>query len=154
MDIEVIKELMQAFKEAELSQFELKSDEFELKLGKEAATINTMMGTVSPSQIQLGQMSENPNFTQPIMQSEVNTPKDVTKSIKAPIVGTFYRADSPKAQPFVEIGDYVHKGDVVCIIEAMKLMNEVEAEEEGEVVEILVQNEEMVEYNQPLIILK
>ena len=76
------------------------------------------------------------------------------KTIKAPIVGTFYRAGSPSGKPFVEVGSFVHKGDVICVIEAMKLMNEVEAEEEGEVVEILVENEEMVEYNQPLIVLR
>ena len=96
-----------------------------------------------------GQISEGK------VQTVENTDSKATlKSIKSPIVGTFYRAKSPTATPFVEVGSYVHKGDVVCIVEAMKLMNEVEAEEEGEVIEILVGNEEMVEYNQPLILLK
>ena len=77
-----------------------------------------------------------------------------TKAITSPMVGTFYSASSPKAKPFVEIGTKVKKGDVVCVIEAMKLMNEVEAEIEGEVVEILALNESMVEFGQPLFILK
>ena len=71
-------------------------------------------------------------------------------TIEAPMVGTFYRAPSPDAQPFVREGDRVKKGQVVCIVEAMKLMNEIEAESEGKIEEILVQNGEHVEYGQHL----
>lgn len=70
--------------------------------------------------------------------------------IKSPMVGTFYRAPSPDAPPYVDIGDHVKKGDVVCIIEAMKIMNEIESDLKGEIVEVLIGNEEPVEYNQPL----
>lgn len=73
-----------------------------------------------------------------------------TVTIDSPIVGTFYESPSPDADAFVKVGDKVKKGDVVCIIEAMKLMNEIEAECNGEIVEILVSNEAGVEYNQPL----
>lgn len=76
------------------------------------------------------------------------------KTIDSPIVGTFYNAPSPDADNFVKVGDQVKKGDVVCIIEAMKLMNEIEAECEGEIVEILVANEGPVEYGQALFKLK
>lgn len=71
--------------------------------------------------------------------------------VTSPIVGTFYRAPAPDAPPFVQVGDRVEKGQSLCIIEAMKLMNEIESEVAGEVVAILVENEEMVEYGQPLI---
>ena len=81
-------------------------------------------------------------------------PAPQTKNITSPMVGTFYAASSPDAEPFVKIGTKVKKGDIVCVIEAMKLMNEVEAEEEGEIVEVLIGNEEMVEYGQPLFRLK
>lgn len=74
--------------------------------------------------------------------------------IESPIVGTFYDAPSPEAETFVKVGDQVKKGQVVCIIEAMKLMNEIEAETEGEIVEIMVSNEGPVEYGQPLYKLK
>lgn len=74
--------------------------------------------------------------------------------IKSPMVGTFYGRPSPKAESFVKVGDKVKKGDVVCIIEAMKLMNEVESEFDGEVVEICCKDDEMVEYGQPLIKIK
>lgn len=74
--------------------------------------------------------------------------------IKSPMVGTFYGRPSPKAEAFVKVGDKVKKGDVVCIIEAMKLMNEVESEFDGEVVEICCKDDEMVEYGQALIKIK
>lgn len=73
------------------------------------------------------------------------------KVVKSPMVGTFYSKPSPKAEPYVKVGDRVKKGEVVCIVEAMKLMNEIESEFEGEVVEICVKDDEMVEYGKPLI---
>ena len=76
------------------------------------------------------------------------------KVITSPFVGTFYRAPGPGADPFVEVGQQVKKGDVLCIIEAMKLMNEIEAESAGTVVEILIENGKPVEFDQPLIVLE
>ena len=70
------------------------------------------------------------------------------------MVGTFYESSSPKANPFVKVGDRVKKGDVLCIIEAMKLMNEIESEYDGEIVEVCVKNEEMVEFGKPLFKIK
>lgn len=75
---------------------------------------------------------------------------DSGKTINAPIVGVFYAAPSPNAQPYVSVGKQVKKGDTVCIIEAMKCMNEIQAEEDGEIAEILVKDGELVEYGQPL----
>lgn len=75
-------------------------------------------------------------------------------SIKAPMVGTFYRAPAPDAPPYVEIGDRVRKGQIVCIVEAMKIMNEIESEVSGIVSDILAKNEDPVEYNQELFLIK
>lgn len=75
-------------------------------------------------------------------------------AVVAPMVGTFYRAPAPDADPFVEVGDIVEPGQTVCIVEAMKLMNEIEAERRGKVVRILVDNEDPVEYGQPLFVLQ
>ena len=153
MDIEIIKELIHSFSEAELTSLSLKSGDFELNLGKEKTIYQTVM-------------SAAPIQNQPIMQNDSQKNEEMVnepiapvspinqKAIKSPMVGTFYAASSPKAKPFVEVGTKVKKGDIVCVIEAMKLMNEVEAEIEGEVVEILVTNESMVEFGQPLFILK
>ena len=76
------------------------------------------------------------------------------KIIKSPMVGTFYASSSPTADPFVKIGDKVKKGQVVCIVEAMKLMNEIESEFDGEIAEICMKNEDMVEYGTPLFKIK
>ena len=76
------------------------------------------------------------------------------KVIKSPMVGTFYASSSPKAEPFVKIGDKVRKGQVVCIVEAMKLMNEIEAEFDGEIIEICKKDEDMVEYGEVLLKVK
>lgn len=76
------------------------------------------------------------------------------KIVKSPMVGTFFESSSPNEEPFVKIGDKVHKGQVLCIVEAMKLMNEIESEYDGEIVEICVKNDDMVEYGMPLFKIK
>ncbi|MFC1480590.1 acetyl-CoA carboxylase biotin carboxyl carrier protein, partial [Candidatus Omnitrophota bacterium] len=86
--------------------------------------------------------------------AEPQEEKNNLKEVKAPMVGTFYRSTSPDADPYVEIGDIVHKGDVLCIVEAMKLMNEVKAEFGGKIVEISVENAEPVEYGQNLFLVE
>ena len=90
----------------------------------------------------------------PESASSVKSVDAGTIEIKSPMVGTFYRASSPGAKPFVDVGEEIHPGDVVCIIEAMKLMNEIKAEIGGHVVEILVENGEPVEFGQPLFLVK
>ncbi len=88
-------------------------------------------------------------------QVSVQTPvKDAGKAIKSPIVGVFYAAASPGNPPYAPIGKKVKKGDTVCIIEAMKCMNEIQAEEDGEIVEVLVNDGDLVEYGQPLFNIK
>ena len=104
-----------------------------------------------------------PNIQNPVVTNKVvtnvNTEKETEtkedyKIIKSPMVGTFYASSSPTTEPFVKVGDKVKKGQVVCIVEAMKLMNEIESEFDGEIVEICVKNEDIVEYGMPLFKLK
>ena len=87
--------------------------------------------------------------TQPTTETDENY-----KIVKSPMVGTFYLKPSPTEKPYVEVGQSVKKGETLCIIEAMKLMNEIESEYAGEIVEILVKDDEMVEYGQPLFVIK
>lgn len=90
-------------------------------------------------------------------ESQVNVQKECEenfKEITSPMVGTFYESSSPTAKPFVKVGDKVKKGDVLCIIEAMKLMNEIESEYDGEIAEICAKNEEMVEFGKILFKIK
>ena len=107
----------------------------------------------------LNQNSPNININTAVGEEVKNVQNDCSKEenyklVKSPMVGTFYGRPSPKADTFVKVGDKVKKGDILCIVEAMKLMNEIESEFDGEVVEILVKDEEMVEYGQGLIKIK
>lgn len=95
--------------------------------------------------------------TAPVQQSAptpATAPQPTGKTIKAPMVGVFYQAASPEAEPYVTVGKTVKKGDTVCIIEAMKLMNEIQAEEDGTIKEILVKNGDIIEYGQPLFVIE
>ena len=87
-------------------------------------------------------------------QKEDKKQEENFKIIKSPMVGTFYESSSPDKPPFVKVGDKVHKGQVLCIIEAMKLMNEIESEFDGEIVEVCIKNEDIVEYGMPLFKIK
>ena len=107
---------------------------------KEVVTAGTSMPAVTVNTAVAGEKVEV------VKKAEENY-----KVIKSPMVGTFYSKPSPKAEAYVKVGDKVKKGDVVCIVEAMKLMNEIESEFDGEVVEICVKDDEMVEYGKPLI---
>ena len=98
---------------------------------------------VFPSQI-------SPRQTGTVSESPQNVSGDLFNVVKSPLVGVFYSSASPDAEPFVKVGDKVSKGQVLGIIEAMKLMNDIESDFDGEIVEILVNNKDMVEYEQPL----
>lgn len=108
--------------------------------------------TVAPAPVQAPVVE-----TAPVQQSaptQASASKPTGKTIKAPMVGVFYQAASPEADPYVTVGKTVKKGDTVCIIEAMKLMNEIQAEEDGTIKEILVKNGDIIEYGQPLFVIE
>lgn len=152
MEIKEIKELMTAFTKADLSSLSLKCEAFELDLKKELTGVVTpVQSVIRPSVQENDNTAETTHLVDSTMEPSSKPP---IKTIVSPMVGTFYAASNPQAEPLVKVGDIIKKGDIVCVIEAMKLMNEVESEVEGEVIEVLVKNEEMVEYNQPLFVLK
>lgn len=108
--------------------------------------------TVAPAPVQAPVVE-----TAPVQQSaptQASASKPTGKTIKAPMVGVFYQAASPEADPYVTVGKTVKKGDTVCIIEAMKLMNEIQAEEDGTIKEILAKNGDIIEYGQPLFVIE
>lgn len=108
--------------------------------------------TVAPAPVQTPVVE-----TAPVQQSaptQASAPQPTGKTIKAPMVGVFYQAASPEAEPYVTVGKTVKKGDTVCIIEAMKLMNEIQAEEDGTIKEILVKDGDIIEYGQPLFVIE
>ena len=89
-----------------------------------------------------------------LVNVESQTKTDNYKIVKSPMVGTFYASSAPDKEPYVKVGDKVHKGQVLCIVEAMKLMNEIESEFDGEIAEVCVKNEDIVEYGMPLFKIK
>lgn len=108
--------------------------------------------TVAPAPVQAPVVETA--LVQQSAPTPVTAPQPTGKTIKAPMVGVFYQAASPEADPYVTVGKTVKKGDTVCIIEAMKLMNEIQAEEDGTIKEILVKNGDIIEYGQPLFVIE
>ena len=153
MDLDEIKQVLEMMREHDLAEFELERDGVKLRLRKN--TGQQWNGTVPP----LPQVTFVPPMAAPAATNDGATPAPVLTPanedidlaiVKSPIVGTFYRQSEPGAKPFAEVGQTVKKGQVLCIIEAMKLMNEIESEVEGKVVEVMAKNGEHVEYGQKL----
>jgi acetyl-CoA carboxylase biotin carboxyl carrier protein len=109
------------------------------------------MAPIQTAETVLGQTTAT--GTMPTAQTHPATDTEGLVTITSPIVGTFYRSPSPDADPYVEEGDYVKKGQVLCIVEAMKLMNEIESEADGRIMRILVESTKPVEYGQPLFLI-
>jgi acetyl-CoA carboxylase biotin carboxyl carrier protein len=148
MDFDEITRILEMMREHELSEFELERDNLKLRIRKHAAH----MGAAPHVPLQPG--PPPPAVAAPAgAASPVLAPAEEDVElviIKSPIVGTFYRAPEPGARPFAEEGDTVKKGQVLCIIEAMKLMNEINAEVEGQVVRVYVESGQAVQYGERL----
>ena len=160
MDLDEIKKILELMREHELAEFELEEQDVKLRLRKHgspawAGGIHQQPATSyapSHSGPPAAQSSGAQALSAPILTSADD---DVDLAIvKSPIVGTFYRAAEPGAKPFVEVGDTVKQGQVLCIIEAMKLMNEINAECDGEVVKAYVENGSAVQYGERLFAIK
>ncbi|MFA5389010.1 MAG: acetyl-CoA carboxylase biotin carboxyl carrier protein [Candidatus Omnitrophota bacterium] len=144
MNLKEIKELIALMNENELMELEVERDGMKIRLRKSASgKIETIAEPqTAPGTIQVVRAEER--AAAPAREESKFT------AIKAPMVGTFYRAAGPDAKPYVEIGQAIDVGQVVCIIEAMKLMNEIKSEVKGRIVEILVENARSIEYGQTL----
>jgi acetyl-CoA carboxylase biotin carboxyl carrier protein len=161
MDFDEIKQILEMMREHELSEFELERDNFKLRVRKHAAgpwTASAPAGVPHqayappmPHPGQVAAMPPTPSAASVLTSADEEMELAVVKS---PIVGTFYRATEPGAKPFTEVGERVKKGQVLCIIEAMKLMNEINAEIEGEVVKVYVENGQAVQYGERLLAIK
>jgi acetyl-CoA carboxylase biotin carboxyl carrier protein len=153
IDFNELRELLAAIAHTDIAELILKSDDFELTVRK------GMGGTQAPANGAAGTTAPTP--TLPPTPNPEPAGRDATPAasppidrrwveVTSPMVGTFYRSPAPDEPPFCEVGDRIRTGQTVCIIEAMKLMNEIEAEVSGSVMEILVENGQPVEYGQPL----
>ena len=155
LDFQQLRELLSAIAQTDITELTLKSDSFELKVKKGSVARSSELAPVV--------QSAATSMSQPVAVTPVVAPSPTTEpttspnaerekwlEITSPMVGTFYRAPAPEEPPFVDVGERIAKGDTVCIIEAMKLMNDIEAEVTGEIMEIVVENGEPVEYGQVL----
>ncbi len=162
MNYDEVKELISIFEKTDLNDMEVQLDNAVVRLNRGSVSPWSAGQTVSKSNGAQNIISENslkPKQNDVVevaagsISSDKNVSDDVQKEgrfIKAPIVGTFYQSAAPDKPPYVSVGDSIAKGDVVCIIEAMKFMNEVNSEESGKIVEILVKDGDFVEFGQPL----
>ncbi len=153
MDINEIKKLIKIVENSNINDFSISEGNLKIKISKNGKVSQTFTGI---------QIPENPVQTPPPpVSSEVSASPEESKNdtkvanenihvITSPIVGTFYRAPAPDADPYVKVGDSISTGSVLCIVEAMKLMNEIESDINGKVVKILVDDATPVEFNQPL----
>ena len=147
MDIKDIYEVWDRFEKSSLSELKLSlgGDNLELKKAMEVISTEDKSGKIKQQVITKNDFME---------ENEPNEANFDYKEIKAPFVGTFYRSASPEAKPYVAVGDVVKKGDILGIIEAMKIMNELAAPVSGKIVEIRAEDGKMIEYNQVLFLLE
>lgn len=159
MDYKNIQELIKTMSDSKLSSLEIEAEGICIRMTKgdknPGVVVSGEKETIEkPQQVANKVVEEISLESSVIEKAEEELPKttviDNTVSVNSPIVGTFYSAASPDAEPYAKKGSKVKKGDVLCIVEAMKLMNEIEAEYDCEIVEVLVNNEDMVEYGQPM----
>lgn len=165
MDLKLIKNLLTLIAESDVDEVSIEEGEFKIKVRKNAEAEQSGYPQM-PLQYQMP-AAQQPQPTQQPAQPQQSGGGEATQQsseqkkddqpegqvIKSPIVGTFYRSPSPDDDPFVQVGDSVEKGQTICIVEAMKIMNEIESEFSGEVQKILVDDAEPVEYDQPLFII-
>nr|WGD88486.1 acetyl-CoA carboxylase biotin carboxyl carrier protein [Bacillus subtilis] len=157
LNIKEIHELIKAIDESTIDEFVYENEGVSLKLKKhEAGTVQVMQSRHRQRPVQ----AQAPQAVQPQAQQAAAPAQEAPKQdenlhkITSPMVGTFYASSSPEAGPYVTAGSKVNENTVVCIVEAMKLFNEIEAEVKGEIVEVLVENGQLVEYGQPLFLVK
>lgn len=153
MDLNLIKKLIRVVEKSEITEFSVQEGDLKVKISKN--TTGNVQHTISaaPQVVQPTEVRQEATASTESKPADTGTSQNLHE-IKSPIVGTFYRAPAPDADPYVQVGDSVSSGSVLCIVEAMKLMNEIECDVSGKIVKILVENATPVEYNQPLFLVE
>lgn len=153
MDIRKVKKLIELLEESGIAEIEIHEGEESVRISRQNTTVTQVMGAMpmQPAQMVAAAAPAAPVAAE---SPEVASAVITGHQVKSPMVGSFYRAPSPGAKPFVEIGDRVNVGDTLCIIEAMKILNQIEADKAGVIIDILVENGQPVEYDEPLFIIE
>lgn len=148
MDIEKLEKIVKIFEDSSMMEFTFEEGDTKLKMDKKGHSV----GPAEIAAAQMAAMPVMPAAATPAASAAAPQAEEETgeEYITSPIVGTFYSAPSPEAKAFVKVGDHVKAGQTVCILEAMKLMNEIESDFDCEIEAVLVSNEQKVEYGQPL----
>ena len=155
MDLNQIKQILDLVREHELSEFEVEHEGLRLKIRKDALGTHIVTHPAVPA-MPVASVAPAPSAPAASASAAATSVTDIGDAeielavVKSPIVGTFYRSSEPGSASFVEIGSSVKKGEVLCIIEAMKLMNEIDSEYEGEIVNVYVENGQPVQYGERL----
>jgi acetyl-CoA carboxylase biotin carboxyl carrier protein len=152
MDIRKIKKLIELLEESDVEELEIHEGDDSVRISRrreQLAAPQYMAQYPAPAP----QSGSYPQPSAPAADEPAKPAEPSGHAVKSPMVGTFYRSPSPTAKAFVEVGQSVKAGDVVCIVEAMKMMNQIEADKSGTIAEILVENGQPVEFDQPLIII-
>ena len=145
MDIRKIKTLIEMLEESNLNEIEVSQGDESVRISKGKNLVDN---------IENNQINTSISSQEKVSKNEDETRKFVGNQVKAPLVGTFYRKPSPDSDPFVKVGDIVKKGQVLCIIEAMKMMNEIKSEFDGEVSSIEIEDGQPVEFGQIIIVIQ
>ncbi len=154
MDIRKIKKLIELLEESNIGELEIKEGEESVRIARNSGTVqyvNAPMQGYAPAPAQ--QAAAPAPAAAPVAAAPVAAAAPTGHSIKSPMVGTYYSAASPGSAPFIEVGKAVKVGDIICIIEAMKMMNQIQADKAGVIEAILVQDGNPVEFDQPLVII-
>lgn len=149
MNIKEIKEMVNLMNENNLVELEIEKDGMRIRLKKTSSGVESYSGPVAVERERAAEPASVRLAAEPVEKMAAKTVE-----IKAPMVGTLYRAPSPEAPPYIDAGQVIEPGQVICIIEAMKLMNEIKSEIKGRVLEILVDNAEPVEFGQPMFLIE
>ena len=140
MKLDFIKQIMSEFDQSNVTKMKVEIDDLKIELEKESEKVEYVKPIEKENKV--------------IEDIQIKQGEAIGTPVKSPIVGVFYSASSPESEPYVKVGKTVKKGDIVCIIEAMKVMNEIKAPCDGTVTSILVENEALVEYDQALMVIE
>lgn len=148
MDIRKVKKLIELLEESGIDELEIHEGEESVRISRHSKQMAVQQPVYAPAPAPVA--APAPAAAPAAGESAPAAPKLNGTVVRSPMVGTFYRASSPEAKPFVEVGQTVKKGDILCIVEAMKMMNHIEAEASGTIESVLVENGHPVEFDQPL----
>ena len=153
MNIKEVKDLIQEVLQSDISEFELEQTGTRIRMKREFGRDSAIASSASPQRASISVSSTRPATTEAVPSSaeeSVDPEENALHIVTSPIVGTVFRAPNPEADPYVKLGDQVQEGTILCLVEAMKLMNEIPSDTDGEIVRIYIENGHPVEFGQKL----